>query len=41
MDKEVQKYLLMICEAGGAVNSTIARSAAAGIIRRRDSKLYY
>ena len=39
IDKEVQKYLLMLREAGGAVNGAIARSAAAGIIRIRNSKL--
>ena len=31
IDKEIQKYLLMLREAGGAVNDAIARSAAVGI----------
>jgi len=36
-DKEVQMYLLVLREAGGAVNCAIARASATGIIKRKNS----
>jgi len=32
-DKEVQMYLLSLCEAGGGVNCAIAKASATEIIR--------
>jgi len=32
-DKEVQMYLLSLCEAGGGVNFGTAKGSATGIIR--------
>ena len=36
-DREVQMYLLALCEAGDAVNCAIAKVSATGIIRRKNS----
>ena len=36
---EIQKYMLALHEAGGAVNCAIARASAMGIIRRKYSSL--
>ena len=38
-DKEIQQYLLLLCEAGGAVNCAIVRASAMGIIGRKNSNL--
>jgi len=38
-DKEVQMYLLALCEAGGAVSCVIA--SATGIIKRKNSNWLY
>ena len=36
---EIQKYLLALHEAGGAVNCVIARGSAMGITKRKNSSL--
>ena len=35
MDREVEMYLLSLCEAGGGVNCATARASTTGIIRRK------
>ena len=39
LDRQVQAYLISLCEAGGVVNTSIAIAAAMGIVRRHDSNL--
>ena len=38
-DKEIQQYLLTLCEGGVAVDCAIARASAMSIIRRKNSSL--
>ena len=39
LNRQVQAYLILLHEAGGVVNTSIAIAAAMGIVRRHDSNL--
>ena len=39
IDKQVQAYLMKLCEVGGIVNSAIARASTRGIIKMTNPKL--